>query len=162
MKKIFFITLIVFLSFADVSFACGCGCKNSPCGNSNCQKACQTIFSLIALDLSLLSPRATAADVHTCMPKNCCMHKTPCYMPQAPCCMPQPPCCTPQNPCCCPKQSMAPVDNTQATIVTAENSQNGIIPVANKQISNKFCVNSQDRKSFFRVDLFRLFKFQVW
>lgn len=160
MKKIFLITLIVFLSLANASFACGC--KNSPCGNSNCQKACQNIFSLIALDLSFLSPRAAAADVHTCMPKNCCVHKNSCCEPQPPCCVPQPPCYAPQNPCCCPKQSMTPSDDTRETMVTAENSQNGIMPVAYKQLAGKLCTTSQDKKSFFRVDLFRLFKVQVW
>lgn len=153
MKKAFLIGLIVFLTFSNVSFACGCK-KNSPSGNSNCQKACQTIFSLIALDLSFLSPRATAADVHTCMPKNCCIHKTPCYVPNHPFCMPQ------NN--CCPKQSMAPADEEQEAMTPPNNKENAVIPVAYKQPSNKVCRNSQDKKSFFRVDLFRLFKVQIW
>lgn len=152
MKKIFLIGLVVFLSLTNASFACCC--KNSPSGNSNCQKACHNIFSLIAIDLSLLSPRAAAADIDTCMPKNCCM-------PQAPCCAPQAPCCVPQN-YCCPKQSMAPADDEQKAMVSTNNEQNGIIPVANKQLSNKPCANLQDKKSFFRLDLFRIFKVQLF
>lgn len=151
MKKIFLIGLIMFLSLTGTSFACCC--KNSPSNNSNCQKACQNIFSFIALDLSILSPRATAADVHTCMPKNCCA-------PQVPCCAPQPPCCVPQSPCCCPKQSMVPEDKKE-TVLSADDKPSGIIPVTNKQLSNCSCPNSQDKKSFFRIDLFRIFKFKI-
>lgn len=144
MKKIFLIGLIMFLSLGGTSFACGC--KNSPSGNSNCQKACQNIFSFIALDLSILSPRATAADVHTCMPKNCCA--------------PQAPCCIPQNPCC-PKQSMVPSDDNAETIITADDKQDAIIPVANKQELKQPCINQQNKKSLFRVDLFRTFKIEI-
>lgn len=152
MKKIILIGLIAFLTFANTSFACGC--RNSPSGNSNCQKACQNIFSFIALDLSILSPRATAADVHTCMPKNCCA-------PQVPCCAPQTPCCVPQAPCC-PKQSMVPADDKQEAMVTANDEQNAIIPVANKQEQKQPCASPQNnKKSLFRIDLFRLFKFQI-
>lgn len=153
MKKIFLIGLVVFLGFANASFA-DC-CKNSPSGNSNCQKACQNIFSLIAIDLSLLSPRAAAADIDTCMPKNCCM-------PQTPCCTPQTPCCVPQNPCCCPKQSMTPTDDKQKATITANNTENAIIPVANKQLLNNPCAKPKDKKSFFRVDLFRIFQIKAF
>lgn len=152
MKKIFLIGLIVFLSFSNTSFACCC--KNSPSGNSNCQKACQNIFSFIAIDLSLLSPRASAADVHTCMPKNCCA-------PQVPCCAPQSPCCVPQTPCCSPKQSMTSTDNKEEAIITAENKQDSIIPVANKQGLKQCCTNQQNKKSLFRIDLFRTFKLEI-
>lgn len=151
MKKIFLIGLVVFLSFVNASFACCC--KNSPTGNSNCQKACHNIFSLIAIDLSLLSPRAAAADIDTCMPKNCCV--------PAPCCTPQTPCCVPQNPCCCPKQSMMPDDDKQEAMITASDEQK-IIPVCNKQPSNNSCTNSKDKKSFFRVNGFRLFHIKVF
>lgn len=150
MKKIILIGLIVFLSFTGKSFACCC--KNSPSNNSNCQKACQNIFSFIALDLSILSPRATAADVHTCMPKNCCAPQAPCCTP---CCTPQVPCCTPQTQCC-PKQSLAPDDKNEI-MATAKDENSAIIPVSNKQP----CANPQNKKSLFRIDLFRLFKFQV-
>lgn len=145
MKEKLLILLIIFLSVAGASFACGCGCKYSPSGNSNCQKACQNIFSLIALDLSLLSPRAAAADVS--VKPNCCELRQPCCIPQQPCCTPQPPCCTPQPPCC-PRQSMG-------------ENQDGIIPVCNKTSLSKPCANEQAKTSLFRIDLFRLFKIQI-
>jgi len=69
MKKIFLAALIS-LTFANISFGCGCAgnCKPSFAA-SNDQKECQNIFSLIAIDFSFLSPRAAAADVDVGMQK---------------------------------------------------------------------------------------------
>lgn len=150
MKKRFLIGLIVFLSLSGATFA-EC-CRNSPSGNSNCQKACQNVISLFAIDFSFLSPRATAADVHVCPPKHCCMHQHPCCMPQCPCCEPQPPCCEPAcQPQCCPKKSM----------INEENPQNNIVTVCNKHIPNKSCTTVQTKTSLFRIDLFRIIKLQI-
>lgn len=147
-KKII-IGLFVFISFASTSFAC---CK---CGQgltaTNGQKACQNIFSFFTIDFSFLSPRATAADVHVGHPKcwksepciPCCPQACPCT-PQ--CCPCQPQCCPPQ----CPKQSME----------TPESEKE--IPVCNKQVTNNPCTNPQNKKSIFRLDLFRTFKVQIW
>lgn len=109
MKKIL-IGLSVFLIFNSVSFADCCKDSTAIAPVSN-QKACQTIFSFMALDLSILSPRATAADVHVCSPKNMMpwMHR---FMPKCcrPGCCPQQPCnqacapqCCPACPQCCPE-----------------------------------------------------------
>lgn len=133
MRKIFLIALITFVGFTSQSFTEAKCCSTTTVSPSICQKACHNIFSVIALDLSILSPRAAAADIHTCMPK---------------------------FPCCCPKKSMTP-EEKQETIVTSDNEQNTIIPVADKKELKPPCASPQDKKSFFRIDLFRIFKLQI-
>lgn len=184
MKKRFIIGLIVFLSLSGASFADCCKC--SPSGNSNCQKACQTIFSFLAIDLSILSPRATAADVHVCSPKGLMPWKHHCCRPQCcpqqtcvpacqPQCCPSPPQCCPCAPQCpdCRKQSIAPsddyddlqamldADDNQEAMVPTKDNQDGIIPVCNKQESKSPCQTPQSKTSLFRIDLFRTFKIQI-
>lgn len=138
MKKLFLIVLIGFLNCP--AFACGCKGSNTLTTHV-CQKACQNVLSLIHLDISLLSPRASIADLGVCGPKTTCCKK----QVISPDCCPEPDC-----PATNDKKSMAP-----------ENEQEKIIPVANKQITNQICKKTQDKVSAFRVDLFRIFKFQI-
>lgn len=166
MKKKLLLVLTVFLIFSNASFAC---CKCCPQGltAANGQKACQNVFSFLTIDFSFLSPRATAADVHVGKPKCCrchtcapdCQQTCPCQPQCCPPCQTQycpcpPQCCPCQPKCCpcnpqCPKQSMAPDDKKE-------------IPVSNKQVTNKpCCPNPKDKKSMFRLDLFRTFKIQI-
>lgn len=154
MKKTFLLALIAFFGFTNASFACGCcGSKAATTFSTSIgQKACQTVFSFINLDLSLLSPRASIADFNVAGPQTTC----------------------------CTKKAMSPDDNMQkATVPTtndlksmsAENEQGKIIPVANKielrgtednSESEPKCVKPQNKASLFRVDLFRRFKFQIF
>lgn len=157
MRKNFLLVLILFLSLANASFACGCQHGFTA---TNGQKACQNIFAFFAIDFSFLSPRAAAADVHVCGFKHgfrkCCPPcSSECCEPQCCPCMPeccpncQPQCCTPQ---CCPtcqpkcspyappfnKKSMIidettkeiPVNNIQPTVQEENKSE---IPVCNPQ-----------------------------
>lgn len=148
MVKRLLITLILFLSISNTSFAC---CK---CGQgltaTNDQKACQNVFSFLTIDFSFLSPRATAADVHVGHPKFWKPESCAPYCPQTCPCPPQ--CCPCQPQCCpqqCPKQSMEPNESKKE------------IPVCNKQVTNNQCPNPQNKKSMFRLDLFRTFKLQI-
>lgn len=176
MKKNLLIVLIVFLSLVNVSYAC------SRCSQgltvTNGQKACQNVFSFLAIDFSFLSPRATAADVHVCSPKHgmprcwipknsqcnpqCCPNNTQCC-PCTPCYPCQPKCCpcSPQ----CDKQSMAPDDDKKEIPVCDKQSigsdDKEEIPISNKQTTNTPCQNPQNKKSMFRLDLFRMFKIQI-
>lgn len=161
MQKSFIFT-IIFLSFANASFACGCDCNGkSSFAASNEQKACQNVFSLITIDFSFLSPRATAADVHVGMPKRfmnwghkCCQPN--CSQPCAPQCVPCSP-CAPQE---CPKcrtQSMTTDENDEA-MAPADDKQEKIIPVSNTQEFKKSDVVSSTKTRFFKIDFFRHFK----
>lgn len=155
MKKTFLFALMAFFSFTNASFACGCcGTKAATTFSTSIgQKACQTVFSFINLDLSLLSPRASIADFNVAGP---------------------------QTTCCCKKQAMGPTDDTkQATVPTAndlksmanETGQEKIIPVSNKIELRGTEENSEpeiqptkqkSKTSLFRVDLFRRFKIQIF
>lgn len=131
------IVFVIFLSLVDSCFACGC-CPKGTFSACNEQKACQNVFALIALDLSFLSPRATAADVHIGKPKKCCFpwfHKCcpqPCAQPCMPQCCPSTPQCCPCQPPNCRTQSMLP-DDDEDSISSADNEKSGIISVSNKQ-----------------------------
>lgn len=159
MKKTFLVVLIAFLSSASTSFACDAK-GTTTFSTSIGQKACQTVFSFINLDLSILSPRASIADFNVAGP---------------------------QTTCCC-KKAMAPDDDTQKALVPPTNEQKSmatedgqkiisaankqetveskdkeetIIPVSNKQESKQSCVNPQDKTSLFRIDLFHRFKMKI-
>lgn len=140
MKKLFLITLIGILSCFNTCFACGC--KGSNTLNTHvCQKACQNVLSLIHLDISLLSPRASIADLGVCGPKTTCCKKQVIA------------------PDCCPESDM-PATNDKKSMTT-DDTQEKIIPVANIQTTNQPCTKQQSKVSLFRIDLFRIFKFQV-
>lgn len=110
MRKNLLLGLILFLSLANASFACGCQRGFTA---TNGQKACQNIFAFFAIDFSFLSPRATAADVHVCgkhgfhkccppCSSECCPDSNCC--PCVPECCPCQPQCSPCQPQCCPPQ----------------------------------------------------------
>lgn len=63
MKKNLLIVLCLFLSLSSIAFAADT--KIQPTETEVKQKACQNVFSLINIDLSFMSPRATVADVNT-------------------------------------------------------------------------------------------------
>lgn len=132
----------------------------APSGISNLQKACQNVVSFITIDFSFLSPRATAADVNVgpCKHFPRCCQPQDCTCPCGPQCCPCTPQCCPCAPQCpgCRQQSMAPNNDKQAEIQTS------IIPVCNKQVNNKPCCVPQNKPSLFRVDLFRMFKIQIF
>lgn len=128
-----FAGLITYLSCSSITFAAPCN-ASTKLMTAITQKACKNIVSLISIDLSLLSPKAAAADVHTCA------------------CMPK------ANNCC--KKSMLPTEEQEA----------GIVPASNMQITNPNPnstpttneVNQQvSRTNLFRIDLFRIIKFQI-
>lgn len=141
MRKNLLIALLVLLSFLGKSFAL-CAKGETALATSNNQKACQTIFTLFAIDFSVLSPRATAADVHINQPKT-------------PCCVPSACPCTPQ---CCPCTSESS-DCIESAVPTTDDK---IIPIANKQIIQpKVVPTPKNKASLFRLDLFRIFKIQI-
>lgn len=161
MRKIFLIVLVIFLSLAESCFACG-GCPKGTFTACNEQKACQNVFALIALDLSFLSPRATAADVHIGKPKRCCfpwVHKC-CPQPCAQPCMPQ---CCPSTPQCCPYAPQAPNCRTQSmlqdddedSMSSADTEKDGIIPVANKQEVKKADEKSKPKTNWVKINFCR-------
>lgn len=144
MRKNLLLGLILFLSLANASFAC---CCQHGFTATNGQKACQNVFSFLAIDFSFLSPRATAADVHVngfkhgfrrcCNPCNsdCCPESQCC--PCAPeCCPCQPQCCPPQcSPNCQPKCSpYTPPFNRKSMIIDEVNKE---IPVNNIQLNTQ-------------------------
>lgn len=163
MKKNLLIACVIFLSLANSCFACGC-CPKGTFTACNEQKACQNVFALIALDLSFLSPRATAADVHIGKPKRCCfpwMHKC-CPQPCAQPCMPQ---CCPSVPQCCPcpsapgcgVKSMGSEDDDDLE-ASAQTKQEEIIPVANKQEKEEIkqpSDNPKSKTSWLRINFLR-------
>lgn len=164
MRKFFLIAFVIFLSFADSCFACGC-CPKGTFTACNEQKACQNVFALIALDLSFLSPRATAADVHIGKPKRCCfpwMHKC-CPQPCAQPCMPQ--CCPSASQCCpctpqppnCRTQSMLQ-DEDEDAMSSADTEKDGIIPVANKQEVKQSGEKPKNKTSWVKINFFRHLK----
>lgn len=166
MKKTFLIIFIMFLNLTNASFACGAK-GTTTFSTSIGQKACQTVFSFINLDFSVLSPRASIADLSVNGPKtNCC----------------------PQVPCCPQKQSMEADDIQKAVIPTtndlksmgieegtgriilvtnkqeaiaSEDKEKSITPVTNKQELNTTPENQQAKASLFRIDLLRRFKLQI-
>lgn len=155
MKKVFLVAIILF-GFAGTSLACGCGCNGKASfAASNNQKACQNVFSLITIDFSFLSPRATAADVNVGMPKPCMKWWHKCCPPSCPApCMPQCSPCVPQG---CPKcntQSMTPECDDEAMLPTLRDKQGEIIPVANMQECNKPNVVSVTKTRLFKIDFF--------
>lgn len=163
MKKKLLTVLIVFLSFVNVSFA---NCCPQGLTATNGQKACQNIFSFLAIDFSFLSPRATAADVHVCGLKHG-MHRCKCEpqcCPDSPCCPCVPQCCPcQQQNCPCPSQSCPchPQCNQQSMVPTTDENE---IPVSDKKMNSKQCSNKicpSTPKSMFRLDLFRTFKIQI-
>lgn len=140
MKKVF-LTAFILLTFTHSAFAC-CGCKKSDFSSSITQKACQNIFSFISLGLSILSPRASIADLGIKGPKtNCC-----------------------PKPNCCPTTSQE--NNQQAKTSEDEalkqsmRPEGNIIPGSNKKesLSTK---PLKTKPSMFRLDLFRHFKIQI-
>lgn len=166
MQKIFIVAVIL-LSFANASFACCCagGSGKSSLAASNGQKACQNIFSLITIDFSLLSPRATATDVNVGMPKHC-MHwwghhkccESNCSQPCMPQCSPCPTCspCTPCSPQVCPNcrtKSMTIDDNTEAMAPSVD-KQDKMIPVSNKQNSKKSDFIFNTKTNLLRINFF--------
>lgn len=68
MKKNLLIVICLFLSFAGRAFSTEI--QNSPMQSDIKQKACQNIFSLINIDLSVMSPRAAVTDVSVPDSKN--------------------------------------------------------------------------------------------
>lgn len=108
MRKNFLLVLVLFLSLANTSFAC---CCQHGFTATNGQKACQNVFSFLAIDFSFLSPRATAADVHVCGFKHgfrkCCPPCNSECCPEPQCCPCMPDCC-PCPPQCCPPQCSPP------------------------------------------------------
>ena len=170
MKSPFLLVLIAFLSLSNASFAC-CGKASTTFSTSIGQKACQTVFSFINLDLSLLSPKASIADFNVAGPQTTC----------------------------CPKKASSPIEDTQNATIQTPNEQKSmatekgtqeamlpalrgmqyeIIPVVNKQESTKMedkqiipianvqepkqpSINAQSNKSLFRIDLLRRFKIQI-
>lgn len=183
MKKNLLIVLLMFFVLSNASFACCCKDSGSLVACKN-QKACQTIFSFIAIDFSFLSPRATAADVHICAPNKCCMPQNP--EPNCPQCCPCPPQnCVPTCPQCCPcapqcspcqKRSMKSSNNKQDEIIPVSDnkaitpisdkqitplSTNEIIPISYNQIKTQSCADVKNKTSLFRIDLFRIFKVQI-
>lgn len=160
MKNNFLIVAVIFLSLANSCFACGC-CPKGSFSACNEQKACQNVFALIAIDLSFLSPRATAADVHIGKPKRCCfpwMHKCcppPCAQPCAPQCCPCAPQCCP-CPSGCGTKSMGPEDEDDLE-ASADTKQGEIIPVANIQSKEEIKQSNDSPKSkmkWFKINFF--------
>jgi hypothetical protein len=62
MKKNLLIAACLFLGLSSQAFAVES--QNVPTNTEIEQKACQNVFSFINIDLSLMSPRGTAADVN--------------------------------------------------------------------------------------------------
>lgn len=159
MKKLFLLALIGVLSCFNMCFACGC-CPKGSFSACNEQKACQNVFALIAIDLSFLSPRATAADVHIGKPKRCClpwMHKCcppTCAQPCMPQYCPTTPQCCPHSPGCEAK-SMGPEDEDDLE-ASSEIKLRGIIPVANKQEAKQPNETSKNKTSWFKINLLTL------
>lgn len=174
MKNSLLMSLLVFFVLSGTSFACGCKDSDSLVSCKN-QKACQTVFSFMAIDFSFLSPRATAADVHICAPSNCCMPQNP--APACPQCCPCPPQnCVPACPQCCPcapqcspcqRRSMKSSYDKQDKIIPVSDNQitpsgtKEIIPITYKQIKSQSCPDVKNKTSLFRIDLFRIFKVQI-
>lgn len=168
MQKKFFITGIIFLTFACATFACCCNDKKTFAA-SNKQKACQNIFSFITIDLSIFSPRATAADVHVGTPNqfmpcgcNCCTQPI-CAQPCTPQCCPCIPQCCPRIPQCCPcnpqyHQSMSPDDTKKELTAVNKDTKGEIIPVSDKQELKEPETVIIKRKSLFRIGIFNPFK----
>jgi hypothetical protein len=69
MKKKLLVTLCLLLSLNGVAFCAEA--KNQSMESEVKQKACQNVFSLINIDLSLFSPRAAVADVNVPNPQPC-------------------------------------------------------------------------------------------
>lgn len=67
MKKNLLLVLCLFLVMSGKAFSAEI--KNQPQEMEVRQKACQNVFSLINIDLSLMSPRAAVADVSVPDPK---------------------------------------------------------------------------------------------
>lgn len=187
MKKNLLIGLIMLFCLANASFA---GCCPQGLTATNGQKACQTVFSFLAIDFSFLSPRATAADVHVCSPKHgmhrfcqcpaCCPDSQCC--PECQCCPCQPQCCPnhsqycPCQPQCCPscqpqccpqcnRQSMAPAtDEKEMPVNTKQpavsDDDKKEIPISNKQINNKPSSNNNCPQS--QKSMFRLDLFRTF
>lgn len=63
MKKKLLVTLCLLMSLNSIAFAADT--KIQPTETDVKQKACQNVFSLINIDLSVMSPRAAVADVNT-------------------------------------------------------------------------------------------------
>lgn len=63
MKKKLLVTLCLLVSLNSIAFAADT--KIQPTETDVKQKACQNVFSLINIDLSVMSPRAAVADVNT-------------------------------------------------------------------------------------------------
>lgn len=160
MKKNLLIICVIFLSLVESCFACGC-CPKDAFAVGNGQKACQNVFALIAIDLSFLSPRATAADVHIGKPKKGCFpwfHKC---CPQA-CAQPCQPSCCPSAPQCCPcpqppncrTQSMLQ-DDDEDSMSSADTKEDGIISVANKQEIKPSEEKPKNKTSWVKINFFR-------
>lgn len=62
MKKRILVTVFLFLSLAGQAFSAEVQSKQTNNSDIN-QKACQNVFSFINIDLSVMSPRAAAADI---------------------------------------------------------------------------------------------------
>lgn len=172
MGKKFFVTIIVLLTFACTTFACCCNGKKTFAA-SNKQKACQNIFSFITIDLSIFSPRATAADVHVGTPNqyapcpcNCCTPQT-CVQPCPPRCSPCNPQYCPCVPQCCPcnpqypgcrTQSMEPAKEKGEIAASTGDGKGTIIPVADKQEIEQPDTVTVKKRSLFRIGIFNPFK----
>lgn len=133
MKNNFLSLLITLLMLIAPSIPTMADCPNNS-SISNCQKACKNIISLINLDLAILSPKASIADFCLSGPKTTCC-----------------------------KQAMQESSDTKETMATAE-KQDAIIPVTNTQetIKQADTKSKKNKLSVFRVDLFRLFKIQLF
>lgn len=171
MKKKLLIILMTFSSLANASFACGCGERGTTTlWTSICQKACQNVVSLINLDLSILSPRASIADLNVAGPQTTCCSKKQSVL-------------SPNN----DQKSMTPedmqatiipnndlksmaIDEDTGRIILVTNRQESmayrgkeatIIPITNKQELKHPSIEPKSKTSLFRIDLFRRFKLQI-
>lgn len=169
MKNYVLIVLIMFLSFTNSSASAECRGTSNFSG-SVCQRACQNVFSLINLDVSLLSPRASISGLHIMGPKTTCCGRQATKPSEN-----EKEAFSKEN-----KQIvLRPAANIQETIASKDN-EDGIIPIANKtelvaaegkpiEIApvddekklQQPWENFQNKKHLFEMNIFRRFKVQV-
>jgi len=154
MKKRSLIALIMFISIANASFANGCG-SGTKFSTAVCQKACQNIFTLINLDLSIFSPRASIADVNR-VPKTCCCKQAtlPEEVKQASVNSE-----APKNAIIPTTETIIPVTNKQQII--SEPKQERRLPISyNQEKPQK--INPKDQTGLFGIELFRHLAFRIF
>lgn len=153
MKNFLLLLLITFSTFLCTSLNAEAH-GSIKLSTSICQKACHNIFSLISLDLALLSPKASISDLSLCGPKTSCCNKKQIITPE------------------CKEDEKSSVDNDDEKesilpelrdkAMGPEIREKAIIPVAYKQESKQQpCATSKTKSSMFRVDLFRCLRLQI-